>query len=54
MSKFTWDELCVLEAANRGLRKAYRAKHFDSVVFEAVAKIELERLRLKVKGLTDK
>lgn len=48
MSGWTLDELAVLEAAKRGLSKAYHGRRFDPVVFQAVAEAELVGLRRAV------
>lgn len=42
---WNWDELAVLEAACRALRKSGRGKRFDPAVFDAIAKAELAKLR---------
>lgn len=44
--EFTLEEMMVMEAAERGLAKTGRGKKFDPLVFKAVAKLELENLRL--------
>lgn len=48
VSGWTLDELAVLEAAQRGLSKAYHGRRFDPVIFQAVAEAELVGLRRAV------
>jgi hypothetical protein len=46
--KYTWEELCVMEAAKRAKEKARKGKSFDQDIFDAVACMELKKLRGEV------
>lgn len=50
-TRYTWDELCAMEAAERARVKAKKGKKFDQVIFDAVACAELKKLRDEVSHL---